>query len=266
MTSDGLVSAELRKAAWPVLLEVHTRPWRQGDLSNSYSDLIEKDIDRSLFGMDLTDSYTEELRESKRRELSDIINAVIKLNPDLHYSQGYNQICTVFYITAGLDLGFHLSEKCGRLMLRDCMRKSFEDGLIQQLNLIYELLEFCDVIVARKLQALYSYDTEVGIPSIAVPWIICWMSSSLYRYKDIARVFDFCLATHALAPVYLSAAIILSKRKEMLECEETSDVHVLYRELGDIDVGGICNEAFELMCKISPMKLVGKKNWGFLPE
>lgn len=264
--SDGLVSNEIRKSAWALLLNISHEPWHRLDYSNSYSDLIQKDIDRSLFGMDISDTYTEVEREGKRQDLSNIINAVISLNPDLHYSQGYNQICTVFYITAGLDLGFYLSEKCAQDMLRDSMRKSFEDGLIQQLHLIYKLLESCDVFVARKLEAIYSFDAEVGIPSIAVPWIICWLSSSLYKYIDIAKVFDFCLATHALAPVYISVAIILAKRKELLESQETSDVHVLYREITDLHIGKICTEAFELMCKVSPMQLALMSKVKFLPK
>ena len=266
VSSEGLVSAEIRKAAWPLLLHAQKEDWRVEDSSNHYSDLIEKDIERSLFGMDITDLYSEEEREDKRKELSIIINSVIKKNPELHYSQGYNQICTVFYVTAGLDIGFILSQKCAKDMLRDCMRRSFEDGLIQQLHLIYQVLEAADILATRKLQALYSYDSEVDIPTIAVPWIICWFSSCLNKYKDIARIFDFCLATHALAPVYLSVVVILSKKSELLECEDNSELHTLYKNLDDINVEKLCKDAFDLMMKVSPLEISLKNKNKFKGE
>ena len=94
---------------------------------------------------------------------------MIKRNPDLHYSQGYNQICTVFYIAGGINIGFYLSERCARTMLIDSMRKSFEDGLIQQMNLIYDILDICDEAVSNKLKSIYTYNSSVGTPTIAIP-------------------------------------------------------------------------------------------------
>lgn len=88
----------------------------------------------------------------------------------------------------------------------------------------------------------------------------------MYKYKDIARIFDFCLATHALASVYLSAVIIRFKRNQLLESEEMSEVHVLYRDIDDINVDWLCKEAFELMIRISPEELVLKHKNEFLNE
>jgi hypothetical protein len=88
----------------------------------------------------------------------------------------------------------------------------------------------------------------------------------LYKYKDIARIFDFCLATHALASVYLSAVIIRFKRNQLLDSEEMSEVHVLYRDIDDINVDWLCKEAFELMIRISPEELVLKHKNEFLNE
>jgi TBC1 domain family member 20 len=264
--SNGLLTKEIRESAWPLLLKVSKKSWRGDDFMNIDTDIIKKDIERSLFGIDTTDNYNTEEREKKRLELSEIINSIIKKNPDLRYFQGFNQICTVFYLAGGIDLGFHMSEQCAKDMLRDSMRTSFEDGLIQQLNLIYQVLEHADVLVARKLQSLYTYDTEIGLPSIAVPWVICWLSGSLNKYLSIARIFDFCLATHPLAPVYISAVIIKSKKKLLLECEDSSDIHVLYRDINDINVNKVCKEAFELMIQVSPEDLALKNSKSFLTE
>ena len=88
----------------------------------------------------------------------------------------------------------------------------------------------------------------------------------MYKYKDIARIFDFCLATHALASVYLSAVIIRFKRNQLLDSEEMSEVHVLYRDIDDINVDWLCKEAFELMIRISPEELVLKHKNEFLNE
>lgn len=255
-SEKGLVSTEIRKSAWPIILAADNKPWEIKDYSNKDSELIERDIERSIFGTDLTDSYTEEHRQEKRKELTKIINTIVKKNPDLHYFQGFNQICTVFLVTAGMNIAYHMSEKSSLTLLKDTMRKGFEEGLIQQLKLIYDILEVADPLVATKLKTLYSYDGEVEIPAIAVPWVICWFSSTLSSWNEISRIFDFCIATHALAPIYLSAVVILWKKNELLCCEENYEVHQLFRDLDGIDVESLCCEAFRLMIRLTPSKLV----------
>ncbi|OMJ77314.1 hypothetical protein SteCoe_23103 [Stentor coeruleus] len=254
-SEKGLLSTEIRKSAWPIILAADNKPWEIQDYSNKDSELIERDIERSIFGTDVTDSYTEDQRQLKRKELSKIINTIVKKNPDLHYFQGFNQICTIFLVTAGINIAYHISEKSSLTLLKDTMRKGFEEGLIQQLKLIYDILEIADTSVATKLKTMYSYDGEIEIPAIAVPWVICWFSSTLNTWNDISRIFDFCIATHALAPIYLSAVVILWKKNELLACEEHYEVHQLFRDLDGIDVERLCCEAFSLMIKLKPSDL-----------
>ena len=45
-----------------------------------------------------------------------------------------------------------------------------------------------------------------------------------------------------------------------------SEVHVLYRDIDDINVDWLCKEAFELMIRISPEELVLKHKNEFLNE
>ena len=266
ISKDGLLSAEIRKSAWAIMLNCGNEDLGNRKISCPDEGIIEKDIERSIFGMDVSDAFTDEEREEKRKELSKIVNSVIGSNRELNYVQGFNHICTVFLLNGGAQIAYHLSEKCALDMLRDILRKRFEQGTIQQLKLIYKVLQFEDPLVACKLESLYSFEGNVDIPSIAVPWIICWFSSSFYKLEKISRIFDFIIATHALAPVYLSAVLIMSKKKELLECQDHCDIHTLFRHIEDVDVEEICAKAFEIMTKFPPTLLAEKYRDQFLPE
>jgi hypothetical protein len=262
----GLVDAEIRKSAWPIILATDNAEWEIEDVKNKHSEIIEMDVLRSIFGNDVTDSLSEEERRNKRKDLSKILNTLIKTNPELDYYQGFNSICTVFLITTGLNPGYHIIEKCALTLVKDAMRSNFEQGLTEQLKLIYDLLDKKDPIIARKLESIYSYNGEVEAPIICLSWVLCWFSNSLKSFKSISRIFDFCIATHALAPIYLSAILFIWKKPRLLDCQSNYEFHELFKNLDDINCDLLCQEAFELMTKIPPWELLAKHYNKFKPE
>ncbi|OMJ83290.1 hypothetical protein SteCoe_15814 [Stentor coeruleus] len=254
----GLVDGEIRKTAWPILLKVDNVEWEIEDARNKNSEIIEMDVLRSISGNDIANRFSEDERRTKRKELSKILNTIIKTNPTLNYYQGFNHICTVFLITSGLNIGYHLSENCALNLLKDAMRNNFEQGLIQQISLIYDLLDKKDPIVARKLESIYAYNGEVEAPIICLSWVLCWFSNNLKSFKSISRIFDFCIATHALAPIYLSAIIFIWKKPKLLDCQNNYEFYELFKNLDDINCDKLCQEAFELMIIFPPWELLAK--------
>lgn len=41
----------------------------------------------------------------------------------------------------------------------------------------------------------------------ALSWVLTWFAHVYDEFDDVCRIFDFVLATHPLAPVYLSTAV-----------------------------------------------------------
>ncbi|OMJ94003.1 hypothetical protein SteCoe_2920 [Stentor coeruleus] len=264
MQHGGLGNSELRREIWPLLLKVHENSnfltdWKATVQPNEYSEIIERDVNRSLFGLDITDHFTEDQRLFKRSQLSKIINAVINKNPNLHYFQGFNSICTVFLLISDEDLGFKMSYQCAELFIKDSMRKSFEEGVSLEMHLIYELLEKNDKKLTKKLRQIYTIDTNVNSPMFSLSWVLTWLSHNMHSFDKLCRVFDFCLASHPLAPIYIAAAIILNEKTSIMKCADMPEIHQYFHDLvRHIDVEMVCDMSLNMMCMFYPSKLVNR--------
>lgn len=87
---------------------------------------------------------------------------------------------------------------------------------------------------------------------------------NIQDYKDITRLFDFFLARHAVMPIYLFAAVVLSRREELLEIDQ-EDEDILYAMLGKIpqpfDVEFHIARTVELYERLPPAKLNSWEWW-----
>lgn len=257
----GLSSSEDRKEVWPMLMSLNPKDfnstWKDNSLENQHSDIISRDIERSLNNLDACESYSETERDTKRKELSQVVNGVFKHNPDLYYFQGFHDICSVFYLVGGQDFAFHLSSKCALNFIRDYMRKTFQEGVEQEMFLIYEVLRVSDTKLAQKLEEVHRMGGELMMPMFSLSWVLTWLSHDMYKLEDICRVFDFILGTHPLAPVYISAAVISQRREQVLQSSDMSEVHLVFREhFESLNVEKTLQKAFALMNKLGPNKLV----------
>ena len=264
LTDQGLVSNEIRAKAWPIILASGKKPWRVKDFESIKDvNIVKCDVERSVFGSDFADQLSEEEREKRRKELYEIVCTVIKKNPGLYYVQGFNYIVCVFLLAAGFDEAYGLSEKCAQFFIRDYLRKDFNDGVIPYLKLVYSILDLVDQDVSDKLKSVYTFDDELMVPNVILPWIICWFSSTFYKFDDICRIFDFCLATHPLAPLYLAAVAICQKKDDLMMADDMSDVHATLRAVDLFDVDELCRKGFELMMKVPPLDLAQKSKGMF---
>lgn len=142
-------------------------------------------------------------------------------HPDLHYYQGYHDLITVLVLVLTEDerLCFSVAERISLHFLRDVMRPSF-DVLQPLMMLLFPLIrrfdgELADFLDASGVQAF-----------VALPWVITWFAHDVMDLDVVARLFDAFLASPPLLPLYLSAAVIMHRREEVMRVEcDFSTVH-----------------------------------------
>lgn len=210
---SGLVETSVRQRAWPLLLEAslpHHFHFRE--LIKKHKDWTQVQLDVNRAYNFLPTSPKKSLVNRIHTALEEIIHAILSRNPFLHYYQGFHDVCLVFLLVLGEDLGFVASERVAVYYLRDAMSHDLE-LVVQLLSLIYPLLENED-------QELHLMFKEIDLkPYFALSWVITWFSHDIDTRADVERIFDFLLASHPLMPIYLSTAIILEYKAEIMELD-----------------------------------------------
>lgn len=86
------------------------------------------------------------------------------------------------------------------------------------------------------------------LPYYCLSWVITWCSHDLDDLDKIARLFDLFLSSNPFMVVYFAAAVVLSRRDQVLELPcDTSTIHSFLTKLPkDIDVDSLCQKACEL--------------------
>lgn len=232
LSRHGFVNNDLRKKVWPLLLGVTdnennkmNESQQQHNNNNNYSDQIKKDIVRSMYHFDVTKKFSNSEREREQKALERILNGIFGRNADMHYTQGFNDLCSVFYIVCGEDLGQKLSSNLAQRHQRD-MTRSDMSVYSFVLKLLFPLLSLVDNDLFVALQRNH-------ISAIfALSWLLTWFAHNIESFEQISRCFDYFLSTHPLMPLYFSVALIL-KCKERLLCIEDIDqaqIHEFFQE------------------------------------
>ncbi|ETO04121.1 TBC1 domain family protein, partial [Reticulomyxa filosa] len=112
---------------------------------------VKKDTLRSMHHFDVTKQYDEKTRAKEQETLEKILHAIFCQNPDLHYTQGFHDICSVFYIVCGERLGRQLSVALAKRHMRDAVR---ENLTVYQyiLKLLFPLIHLVDQQVFEFIQ------------------------------------------------------------------------------------------------------------------
>jgi len=98
------------------------------------------------FGMRKTE------RERRLSELATVINSVLAANPDLHYYQGYNDVCSIVILVMGdVDNARRVAERLAKQHLREAMNPT--------LMSVQQALQLVVRIVQRRDKALWSVST-----------------------------------------------------------------------------------------------------------
>jgi hypothetical protein len=248
----GFVNSELRSQVWPAFFGICPSqkfgPLRDKDFStNRYYVQIEKDIVRSLAHHDVTIAYSEEERNVARRKLRLLLLTIFDKHHDLHYVQGFHDICTIFLLVCGESKGCVVVEGLSRYHIRESLRSSL-DRVVKVLDMVIPLVGLVDPEIGKLFRSanMHSFFT--------LSWVLTWFSHNLVSFDKICRIFDFLLASHPLMPVYLAAAFIISRKKDLLVVEcEFSAIHAFFQNIPhDVDVDKLILHCAKIFCDLPP--------------
>ncbi|KAG2234298.1 hypothetical protein INT48_000748 [Thamnidium elegans] len=128
------------------------------------------------------------------------------------------------------------------------------DEMYTTMEPVLKQLTILDTIIRLEDIEVFNFIIEAGVlPYYCLSWVITWCSHDLDDLEKITRLFDFFLSSNPFMAIYFSAAVVLSRKEELLVLEcEMSTVHSFLTKLPkDLDVDFICQQACELQEKYS---------------
>ncbi|GJJ69552.1 TBC1 domain family member 20 [Entomortierella parvispora] len=259
VTGQGFVNDGIRRRAWPLLLRTHVP--RREVISDS-----EKHKDESQVELDIIRSFTHLSSESKSKQiikkqrqtdLQDIIMDVLQRHPKLAYYQGFHDVCTTLLVVLGKEAATLAAETLAMFFFRDCMLDNLEP-VLDQLSLMTALLRLEDPEVQDFL------DKSETLPFFPLSWVITWCAHDLGDFAKIARLYDFLICFNPLMSVYLTAAVVMSRRDELFEVEcDNAMVHTFLTKFPkDVDLERVISHAHQLYTTYPPESLQNRaESW-----
>lgn len=195
---------------------------------------------------------------------------MLRRHPTLHYFQGYHDIVQVLLLVLGADAAIPAVERLSLLHIRDFMLPTMS-STVSHLQLLPAILYAADATLCAHL--------SLTQPFFALAATLTLYAHDIEEYGDIARLFDFILASEAVIPVYLFAAvgpltvrtpqftltrstqIVLSRKCELLEIEadEPEMLHSVLSKLPKpLDLEGLIQRTAEIFDSYPPEKLPGQ--------
>jgi Rab-GTPase-TBC domain len=176
------------------------------------SEQIQRDIERSLTYVSHSRKWKRHTRDTKREQLSAIINALVR-RENLHYYQGLHDVVAVLLLVTGDEqIAFAILQRLCSFYFKEFMRETFKPLAIQ-MQLLPAILKRFDSEVAAFIESLKIE------PYYALPWVITWFSHDVHNLNTIARLYDTLLTSHTLYIFYLSAAVVLHSKESLLQLE-----------------------------------------------
>ncbi|KAK5724069.1 GTPase-activating protein gyp8 [Elasticomyces elasticus] len=213
-SEGGFVEDEVRRSAWPTVLGCHSNTTEyasrlNGSEKHRDEDQVQLDVNRSF--VYYPEDEPDERRDVRKNELSNVITSVLRAHPMLHYFQGYHDIVQVLLLVLGADAAVPAVARLSLLHIRDFMLPTMS-GTESHLELLPAILYAMDPVLCKHLS-----HTQ---PFFALAATLTLYAHDIEEYGDIARLFDFLLASPASMPLYLFAVIVESRKSELLEIEE----------------------------------------------
>ncbi|XP_048741525.2 TBC1 domain family member 20-like [Ostrea edulis] len=230
ISPGGLLNDDIRKEVWPRLLNVSVTdiPKKPSvEVLHGHRDYTQvvMDVNRSL--KRFPPGMEEEVRMSYQDQLVDLIMRVLVEHDELHYYQGYHDICVTFLLVLGEDLAFATLNVLSLQHLRDFMDSNM-DRTKHILNYLYP-------IVGRANTTLRQFMDESEVGTVfSLSWLITWFGHVLGDLDSIVRLYDFFIACDPLMPIYMAASIVLYREKEILSSEcEMCTLHGMLSKIPD---------------------------------
>jgi TBC1 domain family member 20 len=201
----------------------------------------------------------EEELSKRKHELTDLITETLRRYPMLCYFQGYHDIAQVLLLVLGAQLARPAISRVSLLRIRDYMLPSLSPAL-KHLHLIPAILEASDTRVRRHIS-----ETQ---PYFALAAALTLYAHDIEEYQDIVRLYDFLLAHEPVVAIYLFAAIILSRKDELLEIpvEEPEMLHFTLSKMPQpLDLENLISSTLRLYQKHPPESLPFRA-WSQIPR
>ncbi|OKL59364.1 hypothetical protein UA08_05402 [Talaromyces atroroseus] len=258
VSPGGLLTDGLRQVAWPILLGYndeertqHQPDWkslpRHGD-----EEQVKLDVNRSFV---YYPQCVEEELSKRKHELSDLITETLRRYPMLCYFQGYHDIAQVLLLVLGAQLARPAFARVSLLRIRDYMLPSLSPAL-KHLHLIPSILEASDTRIHKHIS-----ETQ---PYFALAAALTLYAHDIEEYQDIVRLYDFLLAHEPVVAIYLFAAIILSRKDELLKIpiEEPEMLHFTLSKMPQpLDLENLISSTLGLYHKHPPESLPFRAWW-----
>ena len=181
--------------------------------------------------------------------MSDTIVATLREYPMLCYFQGYHDIVQVLLLVLGEELAQATVPHLSILRIRDFMLPVLSPSF-EHLQLVPAIVTAVDMDLAKHLAPAQ--------PFFALSSTLTMFAHNIEDYQEIARLFDFLLAHEASLSMYLYAAIIMSRRKELFEIEP-DDADMLHFTLSklpkNINIDNLIESAMIIFKTFPPEKL-----------
>lgn len=185
-------------------------------------------------------------------QLVRLIMRILVKNPEFYYYQGYHDICVTFLLVLGEEMAFYVVNKLSTTHLRAFMEKTMDKAS--------DLLNIIPLIVKSEDKVLGEYMERSQVGDIyALSWVITWFSHVVKSYEIVGRLFDFFIASHELMPIYLTVAIVLHKRMQILDLE--CDMAMMHQYLtritdeDDLPIEALILEARKLIISYPPHEM-----------
>ncbi|KAF1992530.1 hypothetical protein K402DRAFT_388183 [Aulographum hederae CBS 113979] len=247
----GLVDDQLRCIAWPILLGNSCKSEPSGDIKpwadlppHREEDQVKLDVNRSFVYYPRNQS--DEQLEARKQELLHLITEVLRRHPMLNYFQGYHDIVQVLLLVLGPQAATPAVASLSLLRIRDFMLPTLTAAL-SHLRLLPAILGRADLALSQHLAPIQ--------PFFALASTLTLYAHDIEEYGDIARLFDFILASEAVMPVYLFAVIILQRKDELLDIppDEPDMMHFMLTKLPKpLDLELLMSETKSLFARYPP--------------
>lgn len=167
----------------------------------------------------------------------------------LCYFQGYHDIAQVLLLVLGEEQAAEAVAQISLFRIRDYMLPSLAPAL-KHLQLIPAIIERADPKLRQHISGIR--------PFFALASTLTLYAHDIEEYSDIARLFDFLLAHEPAVSIYLFAAIILSRKKQLLEIplDDPDMLHFTLSKLPyPLNLDGLISHALELFKDYPPESL-----------
>lgn len=193
-------------------------------------------------------------RKLKRRLAKLIVRLLIK-KPDLHYYQGFHDVCLTYMTIYGETYAFYRLDRI--------VDSHFSTFMQPTMNETQELLALIPIIIGlgdSKVQDFLE-KAEVGV-IFALSWVITWFSHVIPNERDVETIFSYLEENDPHLILYLCSVIVLYKRDGLLSLEpEMSTVHHFLCQVPrkeQLPINLLLRRAFESMEKWPPESIKQK--------